>query len=88
MRYYIVVYDVNEKRVVKVHRVLRAYLQWRQRSVFEGYLSDDELAELIRKLDSIINESEDSVVFYSLPNDKIVRSFHIGAPPDRFENVL
>ncbi|NJE31233.1 CRISPR-associated endonuclease Cas2 [Thermococcus sp. 18S1] len=88
MRYYIVVYDVNEKRVVKVHRLLRRYLQWRQRSVFEGYLADDELGELLRRLDSIIDESEDSVVFYSLPSDKIVRSFHIGAPPDRFENVL
>lgn len=48
-RYYIVVYDINEKRVAKVHKILRAYLQWRQRSVFEGYLESNEVAELKRK---------------------------------------
>lgn len=88
MRYYIVVYDVNEERVVRVHRLLRRYLQWRQRSVFEGYLTEEELKELLRRLSSLINESEDSVVFYSLPSDRLLQSFHIGAPPATFENVL
>ncbi len=88
MRYYIVVYDVNEKRVEKVHKTLRSYLQWRQNSVFEGYLSENELAELKRKLNSIINEEEDSILFYSLPSDRVFRAFHLGKPPDRFENVI
>ncbi|ALM76260.1 CRISPR-associated endonuclease Cas2 [Thermococcus barophilus] len=88
MRYYIVVYDVNEKRVAKVHKILREYLQWKQRSVFEGYLSDSELAELMRRLNNVIDEEEDSVLFYHLPNDKILGSFHIGRPPEKFENVL
>ncbi len=88
MRYYIVVYDVNEKRVEKVHRVLRRYLQWRQRSVFEGYLGEKEVAELKRRLNSVINEEEDSVLFYSLPSDKPLRTFHLGRPPEKFENVL
>jgi len=87
-RYYIVVYDVNEKRVAKVHKILRAYLQWRQRSVFEGYLNEGEVAELKRKLNSTINEEEDSILFYSLPTDKILRSFHLGRPPDEFDNVI
>ncbi len=87
-RYYIVVYDVNEERVAKVHRILRAYLQWRQRSVFEGYLEGNEVRELKRKLNSVINEEEDSVLFYSLPSDRVVRSFHLGRPPDEFDNVI
>jgi len=88
MRYYIVVYDVNEKRVGKVHRVLRSYLQWRQNSVFEGYLDESEVAELKRKLNGVINEEEDSILFYSLPSDRVLRTFHLGKPPDRFENVI
>ncbi len=88
MRYYIVVYDVNEKRVEKIHKILRTYLQWRQNSVFEGYLGEDEIAELKRKLNSVINEEEDSILFYSLPNDKVLKCFHLGRPPDEFDNVI
>lgn len=87
-RYYIVVYDVNEKKVVKVHKILRAYLQWRQRSVFEGYLERKDVAELKRRLNSVINEEEDSILFYSLPSDRVIRSFHLGKPPDEFDNVI
>ncbi|NJF24407.1 CRISPR-associated endonuclease Cas2 [Thermococcus sp. Bubb.Bath] len=86
--YYIVVYDINEKRVARIHKILRGYLQWRQRSVFEGWLSDSELAELMRKLSSVINEEEDSVLFYRLPSDKVIKSFHIEKPPDKFDNII
>lgn len=86
--YYIVVYDINEKRVAKVHKILREYLQWKQRSVFEGWLRDEELAELMRKLSSVINEEEDSVLLYRLPGDKVITSFHIGRPSDKSDNVI
>ncbi|WP_099211675.1 CRISPR-associated endonuclease Cas2 [Thermococcus henrietii] len=88
MRYYIVVYDVNEKRVKKVHDVLRQYLQWRQRSVFEGWLGRNEVAELKRKLSRVIKEEEDSVLFYSLPDDKCFTTFHLGKPAEEFDNVI
>ncbi|AFL96155.1 CRISPR-associated Cas2 family protein 2 [Thermococcus cleftensis] len=87
-RYYIVVYDVNEKRVVRVHKILKAYLQWRQRSVFEGWLDGNEVAELKRKLSRAINEEEDSILFYSLPSDSNLVTFHLGRPPDEFDNVI
>lgn len=86
--YYFVVYDINEKRVAKVYKILREYLQWRQRSVFEDWPKDEELAELMRKLSSVINEEEDSVLFYRLPSGGVIKSFHIGRPPDRFDNVI
>jgi len=88
MRYYIVVYDVNEKRVAKVHKILKRYLQWRQRSVFEGWLDAGEVAELKRALSRTINEEEDSILFYSLPNDKCFTTFHLGKPPEEFDNVI
>ncbi len=88
MPYYIVVYDVNEKRVAKVHKILRQYLQWKQRSVFEGYLEAAEIAELKRKLTSAMNEEEDSILFYKLPSDRNLERFHLGKPPESFENVI
>ncbi|NJE10064.1 CRISPR-associated endonuclease Cas2 [Thermococcus sp. MAR1] len=87
-RYYIVVYDVNEKRVAKVHRVLRAYLHWRQRSVFEGWLTEGELKELMMRLSEVIDEGEDSILFYSLVSDRAFRTFHLGKPPESIDNII
>ncbi|NJF24256.1 CRISPR-associated endonuclease Cas2 [Thermococcus sp. Bubb.Bath] len=67
--YVIVVYDVDVKRVAKVHRFLRTHLHWRQNSVFEGEVSRAQLYEIKRTLKSLIGE-EDSVLIYELPNDR------------------
>ncbi len=65
--YIIVVYDVDVKRVTKVHRFLRTHLQWRQNSVFEGEVSRAQLYEIKRTLESLTG-GEDSVLIYELPN--------------------
>ncbi|AFK21717.1 CRISPR-associated endonuclease Cas2 [Pyrococcus sp. ST04] len=65
--YVIVVYDVNVERVVKVNKLLKTYLYWRQNSVFEGELSRAQLYDLERRLRRIINPDEDSVLIYVLP---------------------
>jgi len=64
--YYIIVYDVEEKRVNKVCKLLRRYLHWVQNSVFEGELSEGKLAELKFKLSQIIAPEVDSVIIYTL----------------------
>ncbi len=66
--YVIVVYDVDVKRVAKVHRFLRTHLHWRQNSVFEGEVSRAQLYEIKRTLEGMI-DGEDSVLIYELPND-------------------
>lgn len=60
---------------------------------FVGELAGEALplawiSELKRKLGAVINEEEDSILFYSLPSDRVLRTFHLGKPPDRFENVI
>ena len=60
--YVIVVYDVGEKRVGKMLRLCRQYLCWIQNSVFEGELSEAKFRELKLKINSIIEQSEDSVI--------------------------
>ena len=44
--YIILVYDCGEKRVGKMLKLCRQYLNWIQNSVFEGELSDAQLLEL------------------------------------------
>ncbi len=53
--YYIFVYDVDERKVAKVCKLLRKYLHWVQNSVFEGELTEGKFAELKFKLSKIID---------------------------------
>ncbi|MFN3135724.1 MAG: CRISPR-associated endonuclease Cas2 [Candidatus Kryptonium sp.] len=71
--YYIVVYDIAEKRVNKVLKFMRKYLNWVQNSVFEGELSDGQFEEMKVKLKKIINLKEDSVLIYSMERKWIER---------------
>ena len=60
----IMVYDVNTKRVAKVLKVSRRYLSWIQNSVFEGEITPGRLNALKGELGKIIDDSEDSILFY------------------------
>lgn len=60
----IMVYDVNSKRVGKVLKTSRRYLVHVQNSVFEGEMTPGKLNLLKNELSSIIDEEEDSVLFY------------------------
>lgn len=64
--YLIMVYDVNERRVNKVLKTARKYLNWVQNSVLEGEITTANFQRLKMELKSIINESEDSIVFYTM----------------------
>ena len=57
-------YDINSKRVAKVLKTSRRYLQWVQNSVFEGELTPGRLNALQNELSAIINQNEDSILFY------------------------
>jgi len=62
--YLIMVYDIGEKRVAKVLRIARKYLTWIQNSVLEGEITEAKFTKLKLELKKIINEEQDSVVFY------------------------
>jgi len=57
------VYDINEKRVNKVLKIGRKYLDWIQNSVLEGEITDAKFEKLKLELKKVIKEEEDSVVF-------------------------
>lgn len=60
------VYDINEKRVNKVLKTGRKYLNWVQNSVFEGEITAAKFVKLKTELKRIIKKEEDSVIFYIL----------------------
>ena len=53
------------KRIAKVLKVSRRYLSWVQNSVFEGDITPGKLNALKGELGKIINDAEDSILFYT-----------------------
>ncbi|MGB9881791.1 MAG: CRISPR-associated endonuclease Cas2 [Methanomassiliicoccales archaeon] len=64
--YIIMVYDIKVERVNKVLKIARKYLTWIQNSVLEGEISDAKFERLKYELKEVIDEDEDSIVFYLL----------------------
>ncbi len=67
--YVILVYDCGEKRVGKMLKLCRKYLNWIQNSVFEGEISEVKLKELTILADKFLDKNEDSIIIFK-SNDK------------------
>ena len=57
--YAILVYDIGEKRVGKMLKLCRQYLNWIQNSVFEGDITEVKLEELKVKAKKIMDSEVD-----------------------------
>lgn len=66
----IITYDVGEKRVNRVRKLLKKYLIWTQNSVFEGKITEGKLHKCISDLEKIIIKGNDSIYVYVVKNDK------------------
>ncbi len=56
--YVILVYDINQKRVGKMLKLCRKYLNWIQNSVFEGEITEVKLKELLTKAKWLMKKEE------------------------------
>ena len=65
--YVIIVYDVEQKRVAKVCKCLRQWLNWVQNSVFEGQVTPAKLRQIKSEVSALIDPNHDSVLFYVIP---------------------
>lgn len=63
--YVILVYDFGEKRVGKMLKLCRKYLNWIQNSVFEGEITDLQLKEIESSAAKFMNPDEDSIIIFS-----------------------
>ena len=86
--YAIIVYDVNEKRVVKVLKLLRKYLNWIQNSVFEGELTDGKFKELKMELKKLLKLEEDSVLIFKFRTARAFKKEIIGQERNPIDTFL
>lgn len=62
--YAILVYDIGEKRVGKMLKLCRQYLNWIQNSVFEGDITEVKLEELKVRAKKIMDSEVDSLIVF------------------------
>ncbi|OEH93026.1 CRISPR-associated endonuclease Cas2 [Bacillus solimangrovi] len=84
----IITYDVGEKRVGKVCKKLRKYLDWTQNSVFEGEITKGKLQQCLAELNNIINKEEDSIYLYQIANPKNINKIVYGQEKNAFDIFL
>lgn len=86
--YVILVYDCGEKRVGKMLKLCRRYLNWIQNSVFEGSLSELQLKKLILEAQQIMDEDQDSLIIFSSRNERWLDKTVIGQEKNKLDNFL
>lgn len=86
--YVILVYDMGEKRVAKMLKLCRRYLNWIQNSVFEGELTEIQLKKLILEAKELMQEDEDSLIIFSSRNERWLDKQVIGLEKNEIDNFL
>jgi CRISPR-associated protein Cas2 len=85
--YVIAMYDIGEKRVAKMLKLCRRYLNWIQNSVFEGEISEAQLASLRYEAEALMEEYDSLIVFKSR-NQKWLEKEIIGVERSSVDNIL
>ena len=86
--YVILVYDIGEKRVSKMLKLCRQYLNWIQNSVFEGEITGVKLRELKAKAKSIMDPADDSLIIFKSREEKWLDKEVIGNEKNSLDNFL
>ena len=86
--YVILVYDVGTKRVGKMLKLCRRYLNWIQNSVFEGEITDVKLKELKQKAKLIMKLDEDSIIIFRSRDAKWLEKEIIGTEKNEVDTFL
>ena len=86
--YVILVYDIEEKRVGKMLKLCRQYLNWIQNSVFEGELTQAQLKELLYKAEGIMQREQDSLILFKSRQEKWLEKQVIGREKNDLDVLL
>ena len=79
---YLAAYDVTEpRRLRRALHVLRDYATGGQKSVFECFLDEAEKAELLARMDQLIDHEEDRFFVVPLCRRAKTRTLGIGVKP-------
>lgn len=86
--YVVLVYDIGEKRVGKMLKLCRQYLNWIQNSVFEGDITEVKLKELQYKAKEIMNIEEDSMIVFKSRDAKWLEKEIVGKEKNELDTFL
>lgn len=86
--YIIAMYDVGEKRVGKMLKLFRRYLNWIQNSVFEGEITEVKLLELKQKAMLIMNDETDSLIIFKTRQEKWLEKEIVGKERQELDTFL
>ena len=86
--YVILVYDFGERRVNKMLKLCRKYLNWIQNSVFEGEISELQLKQLEASAKDFMDPDEDSIIIFSSRSQMFMDKRIIGVERNTTDNFL
>ena len=86
--YVIAVYDMGEKRVGKMLKLCRRYLNWIQNSVFEGEISEVKLLELKQEAMLLMDEETDSLIIFKARQERWLEKEIVGHERQNLDNFL
>lgn len=75
--YVLIVSVVSVERVVKVHKLLKQFLHWRQNSVFEGELTESQIETDRNRPCKLIDDKTDSALLYISRDEKWLNREHV-----------
>lgn len=79
----VIVYDIaNDRRRMKVFKLLKNYTTRIQFSVFEGNLTDEDLVQIEAGLRKLMNPNEDGIAIFQLCNKCKKTVTRIGITPE------
>lgn len=77
--YIVVAYDTpSDSRRVKLAKLLKAFGERRQYSLFECRLRREHWASLKGQIERLVNKQEDVIAVYFLPPEALGRTYRIG----------
>lgn len=85
--YVILVYDIEQKRVGKMLKLCRRYLNWIQNSVFEGEITAVKLKELVAEANTIM-EGSDSLIIFKSRDERWLEKEVYGKEPNPLDTII
>lgn len=86
--YVILVYDIGEKRVGKMLKLCRKYLNWIQNSVFEGEITEVKLEELKLKAKALMDNETDSLILFKSRDSKWLYKEIVGHERSSLDTII
>ena len=84
----ILTYDVKQSRQSKVRKICKKYLHHVQKSVFEGHLTESQIALLKDELKNCADTDEDALCIYKIPYYRNIIKDELGISMANFTKYL